>query len=275
MVRKVIYLDFGGVPHDIEKKVKEVLAWYHLVSNRKFFCEFRKKKVPQPLKPFSLYGNQGGMGQWPYNSQMAASFLAKKLHPLTLRSIRDGSGGMVCVVPPAFHPHTWSLPAHVLQSWKKKGICLYTFLPIRADHLSIAHELGHLLHGWPDLSFEPTLRNYCLMAGAGIRINDALHPREPCGPLKKKAGWVNAIECKSTTLTKTLSSKVCGAYSINGKTFEFHRAKQINGPDEVVLFDVRKEYNAIRPILLKKIPYSNSIANRPILTLAPEFLLRP
>ncbi len=274
MVRKVIYLDFGGVPHDIEKKVKEVLSWYHLVSNRKFTCEFRKKNVPAPSKPFSLYANLGGMGRWPYNSQMAASFLARKLHTLTLRSILDASGGVVCVVPAFFYPHTWSLPAPVLKSWKKSGVCLYTFLPIRADRLTIAHELGHLLHNWPDLAYEPSLRNYCLMSGAGVRLKGELHPHEPCGPLKRSAGWLKAIECKSATTTKMLSAKVCGVYSLNGRSFEFHRTKQINGPDEIALFEVRWEFNAIRPILLKRIPYDESLANRPVLTLAPEFLLR-
>jgi M6 family metalloprotease-like protein len=272
MTPKVLYFDFSDEAHDIETKLRETLIWYHRISNGKFPSHFQKFPRIDLPKPISLYAHQGGTGVWPYNSQMLAAAVTEGLHYSTFRSIQNGSCSIVCVVPPAFRPHTWSLPTHILPDGRKNGASHYTILPIRADRLTIAHELGHLLHGWPDLAYEPSLRHYCLMAGAGYRDGDQQLPMQPCGPLKRKAGWVGTLECKSITTAGMLSNKICAVFSINDKAYEFHRA-DTGRAEEIALFELRTEFSAIRPILLKRIPCNESTKSQPLLALVPEILL--
>lgn len=94
--------------------------------------------------------------------------------------------------------HKWLFPK-VLQTDNTK---VYSYLTVPEDcSLGVcAHELGHLLFGFPDLYdtdyTSEGIGDWCLMA-SGSWNNKGLTPAHPCGWCKAQQGWVDTVEVSS------------------------------------------------------------------------------
>ncbi len=94
--------------------------------------------------------------------------------------------------------HKWVLP----NVYNADGTHLYAYLTVPEDcKLGVcAHELGHLLFGFPDLYdvdyTSEGIGDWCLMAG-GSWNNGGLTPAHPCGWCKAQQNWVNTITLSS------------------------------------------------------------------------------
>lgn len=78
-------------------------------------------------------------------------------------------------------PHSWTLP----------GGQPYAAVAEDASKTVIAHELGHLLFGFPDLAFSPDSGAVCLMGRLPKCAIDE-PPPEPCAALQVERGWQDA-----------------------------------------------------------------------------------
>jgi len=94
--------------------------------------------------------------------------------------------------------HKWVLP----DVHDADGTHIYAYLTVPEDcKLGVcAHELGHLLFGFPDLYdsdyTSDGIGNWCLMAG-GSWNNGGLTPAHPCGWCKAQQNWVNTVTLSS------------------------------------------------------------------------------
>jgi immune inhibitor A len=98
--------------------------------------------------------------------------------------------------------HKWVIEGN--DAFNASGKKIYAYLTVPEDcRLGVcAHELGHLLFGWPDLYdldySSEGIGNWCLMAGGtwngregGVQPGDL--PAHPSAWCKAKQGWVNVI----------------------------------------------------------------------------------
>lgn len=76
--------------------------------------------------------------------------------------------------PPAARAHCWNL-----EDGRR-----YALVPAPAALAVLAHELGHLLFGWPDLRLPAGTAARCLMAPMAGRA-----PAPPSAPMRVAAGW--------------------------------------------------------------------------------------
>ncbi len=94
--------------------------------------------------------------------------------------------------------HKWVFPS----VYNADGTHLYAYLTVPEDcKLGVcAHELGHLLFGFPDLYDDDYtsegIGDWCLMAG-GSWNNDGLTPAHPCAWCKADQNWVSTINLSS------------------------------------------------------------------------------
>lgn len=96
--------------------------------------------------------------------------------------------------------HKWVLP----DVYNADGTSIYAYLTVPEDcELGVcAHELGHLLFGFPDLYdtdyTSEGIGNWCLMAG-GSWNNNGLTPAHPCAWCKVQQNWVTTINQSANT----------------------------------------------------------------------------
>lgn len=89
---------------------------------------------------------------------------------------RGMEGPMLILGPKGARPHAWHLASGLR----------YAVVPADAASVMIAHELGHLLFGWPDVVLPVGSGVRCLMA----RVPPVqAEPDPPCAPLRVAAGW--------------------------------------------------------------------------------------
>jgi immune inhibitor A len=118
--------------------------------------------------------------------------------------------------------HKWVMP----QSVKADGVNLYAYLTIPEDaRLGVsAHELGHLLFGWPDLYDSDYssrgVGNYCLMGG-GSWLNGGDTPCHPSAWCKSTQSWITVrrvAKNETTSLADVKSSHTAVRLWTKGKT---------------------------------------------------------
>jgi immune inhibitor A len=112
--------------------------------------------------------------------------------------IHAGKGGEETGQGTDIWSHKWVLP----EVYNADGTHVYAYLTVPEDcKLGVcAHELGHLLFGFPDLYdtdyTSEGIGDWCLMAG-GSWNNGGLTPAHPCGWCKAQQNWVNTVTVSS------------------------------------------------------------------------------
>ena len=93
----------------------------------------------------------------------------------------EGRTPILFLGPRDCRPHCWAL----------RSGTRYALVPADAVATIVAHELGHLLFHWPDLSFGRHEQVRCLMSRIAPEASmESLIP--PCTPLRVAAGWMKA-----------------------------------------------------------------------------------
>ena len=106
--------------------------------------------------------------------------------------IHAGPGGEVTGNPGHIWSHKWVLPS----AYNADGTQVYAYLTVPEDsRIGVcAHELGHLLFGWPDLYdtdySSEGLGNWCLMAGGSWNGGGDV-PAHPSAWCKVNQAWVS------------------------------------------------------------------------------------
>ncbi|MBV7339913.1 hypothetical protein KFU94_69235 [Chloroflexi bacterium TSY] len=165
----------------------------------------------------NYYTVAGGMGPQPNNSQTLVQEVLGTLSERALNEIASANGKLLVSVPSALKPHTWHLP-NGGKSLGNGGWCRrYTIIPGNAPLGTVAHELGHLLFDWPDLAWEKSLGEECLMARGGLR-DHGRKPSPPCAPLLLEAGWRTTFTIDSQTRVRQLTHLHLGTLIWNNRT---------------------------------------------------------
>ena len=114
--------------------------------------------------------------------------------------VHAGSGGEETGNPGDIWSHKWVLPAE----YQADATHIYAYLTIPEDaKLGVsAHELGHLLFGFPDLYdtdyTSEGIGNWCLMAG-GSWNGGGDRPAHPSAWCKANQGWVSVTNVTAST----------------------------------------------------------------------------
>ena len=128
--------------------------------------------------------------------------------------IHAGPGAEVTGSANDIWSHKWVLPS----VYNADGTQIYAYLTVPEDcELGVcAHELGHLLFGFPDLyDIDYTSEgagNWCLMAG-GSWNNNGLTPAHPCAWCKVQQNWVTTIN-QSTNTANVVIDDVKAGYKV-------------------------------------------------------------
>ena len=186
-------------------------------SVREYFREVSNNKIDiqgQVVGPYRLprtlnqYAHgESGIGEAAPNARTMAKDAAVAANPAVNFSTYDnnndgfvdafviihaGTGGEMTGSGGDIWSHKWVLPSAYNVDGGKK---IYAYLTVPEDcKLGVcAHELGHLLFGFPDLydadGSSQGIGNWCLMAG-GTWNNNGLTPAHPCAWCKIKQNWV-------------------------------------------------------------------------------------
>lgn len=112
--------------------------------------------------------------------------------------VHAGRGAEETNNPGDIWSHKWLLPS----AFNADGTKIFAYLTVPEDcKLGVcAHELGHLLFGFPDLYDTEIpgegVGDWCLMGG-GSWNNNGLTPAHPCAWCKAEQGWVTVINNSS------------------------------------------------------------------------------
>lgn len=238
--------------------LEAALRWLGEVSRGRFSAQvFRCEPVKAP-RELSYYALQRGMGRAPRNSQSLAADVLAQLAPrahtsdatseLAWTSV-DQANFVLCA-PAAFDAHTWRFPHGGTHLGGARWARRYAVLPDGAPLGTVAHELGHLLLGWPDFGARTQLGTRCLMALGGL--NEAgREPAPPCAPLCAREGWREQVELDAGTPLSALGELRVGVFeheqarwmlelraTVGGATLLVYRAPQ-RDPLDVRLDAVR------------------------------------
>lgn len=165
-------------------------------------------RMPRKLSEYAH--NASGMGNATPNARTLASDAAKAANPDFDFSTYDnnhdgyvdafvvihaGSGAEVTGKKTDIWSHKWVLPG----VYNADGTHIYGYLTVPEDcRLGVcAHELGHLLFGFPDLYdtdyTSEGVGAWCLMAG-GSWNNNGDTPAHPCAWCKVQQSWVTTVK---------------------------------------------------------------------------------
>jgi len=176
-----------------------VESWYRQISHN--HCRICIDVLPCVVIEHdpNKYAQAGGMGAPPGNSQTLVRHVLDCSDHTIVQRLRAGEDRLMIITGNAFKPHTWRLP--------NRGI-RYSILPSNACFGAIAHELGHLLFDWPDLDWEQSLGQDCLMS-LGALGSHGHSPSLPCAPLRLSQDWIKPIVIdRSTTVQQLNTDKV-------------------------------------------------------------------
>ncbi|QDA61178.1 M6 family metalloprotease domain-containing protein [Hymenobacter jejuensis] len=176
--------------------------------------------------PMSYYahGASGTGGTLP-NARTMAQEAAQLANPTTNFGVYDndgdgyvdayivihaGSGGEVTGNVNDIWSHKWVLPS----PYAADGKTIYAYLTVPEDCRTgvCAHELGHLLFGFPDLYdsdySSEGIGNWCLMSG-GSWNGGGNRPAHPSAWCKAKQGWVSVVN-QTTNATVSIQDVKSG-----------------------------------------------------------------
>lgn len=229
----VVLVDFSDLPMKKTKKHFEDLFFskgkISTGSVREYFSEVSKNlidiqgevvgpfRMPRTLKAYA--NGASGTGVSFPNARTMAFDAAKLANPSVDFSKYDndkdnfvdafvvvhaGTGAETNNDPDGIWSHKWVLPNGAVNADGTTKIFSYLTVPEDCELGVCAHELGHLLFGWPDLYdsdySSEGIGDWCLMAG-GSWNNNGLTPAHPSAWCKCTQGWVT-VETPSSNLTK-------------------------------------------------------------------------
>ena len=175
-------------------RLDATIQWYHRVSSGHARLAPTRLRIEPPPDGWERYAIGGGTGPWPHNSQeMANALLDRTDH----EAVSAAGACVVLAVPDSagFVPHTWRFRSGGYWLGGRVWVRRYSVIPESAPLGTVAHELGHLLFGWPDLRTRSGFDGDCLMAAGGHDGNGA-RPTPPCAPLRVAAGWAHPISAR-------------------------------------------------------------------------------
>jgi hypothetical protein len=195
-------------PNCLAEQLDLVKQWYRNISRGNCRLSFQLLPVAQLNYPLNHYAVSGGMGHPPRNSQ--------RLVRDALLYMKAAHGSLALLAPnllvlsnDKIKPHTWHLRngGHHLENgrWCRR----YAIIPANATLGMTAHELGHLLFDWPDLAWEKSLGEACLMARGATR-SSGRSPSPPCAPLRVGQGWIDPIAINYSTTVEELATEKIG-----------------------------------------------------------------
>jgi len=171
-------------------------------------------RMPHSLKFYS--DGQNGLGDNPPNARVMARDAAKLADKAITFTKYDNDGDGYCDAFVIVHAgqgaevtglasDLWS-HKYVLDGgpYRADNTLIYSYLTVPADgKLGVcAHEIGHLLFGWPDLydadSTSAGIGSWCLMSTGSYNANGD-NPSEPCAWCKVDQEWVTVNNITQTT----------------------------------------------------------------------------
>lgn len=209
--------------------LESAVKWYHRVSNGHLSLNFELLPHVQAGRNLGYYSPLGGMGSAPTNSQTLVCDTLELLDSSGRELLVSTNGILILTVHGRFKAHTWQLPNGGKFLGKDVWCRRYAIVPHNASLGAIAHELGHLLFEWPDLAWEKSLGEECLMAQGAWRDNGH-NPAPPCGPLLWQAGWRDALTVDGETRAGQLSAQHLGRLSWNGQQVLVERRDDHHSP---------------------------------------------
>jgi immune inhibitor A len=207
-------------------------------------------RMPQKL---SQYANgESGTGSAAPNARTMARDAALASNPAVDYSVYDndgdgfvdayvvihaGTGGEVTGSGNDIWSHKWVLSGGAYTADGNTKIYGYLTVPEDCKLGVCAHELGHLLFGFPDLydvdNSSEGIGDWCLMA-AGSWGNNGLTPAHPSAWCKCQQGWVSLVN-QTTNKTKVAIEDVKSGYKV-------HRLfKNGTGTNEYFLVENRQQ----------------------------------
>jgi len=210
-----------------------VREYYREVTNRKIDIQGQVVGTYRMPKTLAQYANgNSGLGAALPNARTMAKDAVMASNPDVNFSIYDndhdgfvdafivvhaGTGAEVTGSPNDIWSHKWVLDggAYTTDGATK----IYGYLTVPEDCLLgvCAHELGHLLFGFPDLydtdGSSEGIGNWCLMA-AGSWNNGGLTPAHPSAWCKCQQGWVTTVN-QSSNQKKVAIEDVKSGFKVN------------------------------------------------------------
>lgn len=194
----------------------KVVGWFAQASLDRCRLAFETLPAVHLERNLNYYTVAGGMGRPPQNSQALAQAALESLNPAALNKLVEAQGRWLISVEAAIKPHTWHLPNGGKLVGDGVWARRYAIMPHNASLGAIAHELGHVLFDWPDLAWEKSLGEECLMAHGAWRENSH-NPAPPCAPLLWQTGWRDTLPVDGDTRVCQLSAQYIGRLSWNGQ----------------------------------------------------------
>jgi hypothetical protein len=216
MVVKLAVLPVADTGTAARPAIEHATAWLNQISRGRCSIDVLYLGLAAPRLPAVRYAGEGGKGRYPFNSQALILDLLGRLNEESKASL--GERRLLAVAPSRFLPHYWHLPQGGAPLAGRSCLRHYAIVPDSAPFGMVAHELGHLLFDWPDLSWSYLLDVECLMArGASGDRGD--HPSPPCAPLLVRAGWLDSIPVMPNLQVRTLNGVAgviqhCGASAL-------------------------------------------------------------
>ena len=178
--------------------VDPVARWFDDVSRGRWrpdFSRLASVRVPHDLARYRAGGGilAGGLG-----SRDLVEIVVAGLDEKDRTSVADTEGRLLLITPKGFRPHTWKPRPGRAALGSRRQLVRYAVVPEDASAGIVAHELAHLLLGWPDLDRRSGRR--CLM-GEGARTGAT-----PSAALLLRAGWRNALPLDRFTSAQTIST---------------------------------------------------------------------
>jgi hypothetical protein len=176
-----------------QAEVAAALAWLSSWGAPPLQAALLDVSIPEPRRRF---GADGGMASGRFNSQALVREAIAALDAEGRRVVEASPEQIVLVTPAGFHPHVWQPRNGGVTLGRGRWVRRYAVLPHGSPLGHTAHELGHLLHGWPDLDKVRGLGADCLMARGADRPDG---PAAPCAALRVASGWVQAVPITAET----------------------------------------------------------------------------
>ncbi|MGH2820319.1 MAG: hypothetical protein ACRDJ5_06675 [Actinomycetota bacterium] len=177
-----------------------VVAWYARVSGGRAALLPEVLPLHEPRDSWAAYADRGGLGPPPRNSQVMMEVL---LASLDRSGAPAAAHGVMVATPPGagFAPHAWRLRRGGFWLEDRRWVRRYAIVPADAPVGTVAHELGHLVFGWPDHDRRSRVGADCLMSTGAA----ASWPARPCAPSRLDAGWIEAVPATRTMTVAELA----------------------------------------------------------------------